>query len=223
MKTHSIVLPFVFVVAAFVASVLAYPHLPTSFATHWDLSGHPNGYSSRPVGAFLIPVVMLAIWSLLFLSARFRLDLFVRYEELTDAPVPRPVYGVIFSLVLALLLAMHVFSLATALSMVGSSASIVPVIVISIFAMLLGNYMPRVTRRNAFVGFRVPWAYASDEVWRRTQRAGGYGLVLCGLVGVCAAIVDSRLGFRVLGAVFILYLVAVSLYSYALAVRRPTS
>ena len=33
--------------AALVATVVAYPHLPSSVPTHWNIHGVPNGYSPK--------------------------------------------------------------------------------------------------------------------------------------------------------------------------------
>jgi uncharacterized membrane protein len=93
-------------------------------------------------------------------------------------------------------------------------------VILSIASMLIGNYMPRVTRRNAFIGFRVPWAYASEEVWRRTQRAGGYGLVTAGLVGLVGAFVLPGTPLRPFGVATALQIATVLLYSYATAHSR---
>jgi uncharacterized membrane protein len=82
---------------------------------------------------------------------------------------------------------------------------------------VIGNYMPRVTRRNAFVGFRVPWAYASEEVWRRTQRAGGYGMVAGGMIGLVGAFALPSAPLKPFIVATIAQIVVVMIYSYRIA------
>ena len=51
---------------------------------------------------------------------------------------------------------------------------------------VVGNYLGKV-RRNFFVGIRTPWTLASDEVWARTHRVGGWLFVLAGIAIVASA------------------------------------
>ena len=66
--------------AALAATVVAYPHLPASVPTHWDIHGMPNGYSPKwPL--YFIPVFMAAVivatWKLPWLSPKhFEVDSF---------------------------------------------------------------------------------------------------------------------------------------------------
>jgi uncharacterized membrane protein len=57
-------------VAAFTISAVVYPRLPATIPTHWDFSGHPNGWSSRFWGAWLIPIFLLGMWALVRILPR---------------------------------------------------------------------------------------------------------------------------------------------------------
>ena len=50
-----------------------------------------------------------------------------------------------------------------------------------IMFILLGNYMPRI-RPNYTFGIRTPWTPASETVWKKTHRVGGYVFVLSGVI-----------------------------------------
>jgi|GEM_PF-2216895 len=182
MRDHSRFVAFILIAAAFAVSALAFPNLPLRVPTHWGLSGQADGFSGRLTGAFLMPAIMLTIWIVLIVIPRYDRALFIRYKDRgTDSSTAQPIYNVIIVAVLAMLLAIHVFAITSALGLVGASRQ--PVLIAAIASLgciVIGNYMPRVTRRNAFVGFRVPWAYASEEVWRRTQRARGLWNGNCG-------------------------------------------
>lgn len=47
---------------------------------------------------------------------------------------------------------------------------------VGLLLILLGNVMPK-ARRNALFGLRTRWSMADDEVWRRSQRFGGFSAV----------------------------------------------
>jgi uncharacterized membrane protein len=193
--------------------------MPNRVATHWDLAGHANGFSSPTVAALIVPLVMLGVWLLLVVAPRYDRRLFISYSQRdSNSSTVRPIYGIIAVIVLALMLAIHVFMLTASMGMIGSDRlPLVMAVIASVGSIVLGNYMPRVTQRNAFIGFRVPWAYASEEVWRRTQRAGGYGLVIGGTIGLVGAVADSSAPIRPFFVAMLVQVVAVMIYSYRLA------
>ena len=222
MRDHTRVVSIVLVVAAFAISAFAYPHLPPRVATHWGFSGQPNGFSNRLTGALIMPVVMLVTWLLLILLPRYDGSIFIRYSDRdSDSSTARPVYGTIVVAVLALSLAIHIFTISAALGYIGTSRQpMLMAVILSASCIAIGNYMPRVTQRNAFIGFRVPWAYASDEVWRRTQRAGGYGMVAAGAIGLVGAFALPSTPLLAFGVATVAQIVIVVVYSYRLAHSR---
>ncbi len=67
--------------AALVATMAAYPHLPNTIATHWNMQNQPNGYSPKwslfLLGPGLMAAMMLLMYFLPWLSPRnFELDSF---------------------------------------------------------------------------------------------------------------------------------------------------
>jgi uncharacterized membrane protein len=225
MRDHSRFVAFILIAAAFAVSALAFPTLPLRAPTHWGLSGQADGFSGRLTGAFLMPAIMLTILIVLIVIPRYDRALFIRYKDRgTDSSTAQPIYNVIIVAVLAMLLAIHVFAITSALGLVGASRQ--PVLIAAIASLgciVIGNYMPRVTRRNAFVGFRVPWAYASEEVWRRTQRAGGYGMVTAGIIGLVGAFALPSAPLKPFIIAMIAQIGVVMVYSYRIAHARDVA
>lgn len=52
-------------------------------------------------------------------------------------------------------------------------------LVLGVLLIILGNVMPK-ARKNALFGVRTSWSMSSDEVWRKSQRFGGFTSVLAG-------------------------------------------
>ena len=46
---------------------------------------------------------------------------------------------------------------------------------------VLGNFLPK-ARRNSLIGLRTKWSLANDRVWQKSQRFGGFALVIAGLL-----------------------------------------
>jgi uncharacterized membrane protein len=161
------------VIMAFAAALWFYPQLPNPMPSHWDAAGHINGYLPRTWGAFLLPLTMLVTWILFTVLPRispkgFRLDSFL------------PVYGIVNLAALGTLLLMTFVVLFAARGAHVPMQRIAPLLA-GILMMVIGNYLGKF-RKNFFAGIRTPWTFASDEVWTRTHRLGGWFFVAGGLV-----------------------------------------
>ena len=78
-----------------------------------------------------------------------------------------------------------------AAALLAASGRHVPLLVVAQLLMgglfiVLGNYSGKV-RRNYFIGIRTPWTLASEEVWSRTHRFGGWVFVIAGIALVALA------------------------------------
>lgn len=225
MRNRRQFVPLMLVLAALAVSAVAFPHLPASVPTHWGVSGKPDQFDNRLEGALKLPLVMLFIWSVFGLIPRYDRLLFIKYRVRdSDSSTVHPVYDVIVAVMLSLLLAIHVIAISSAVGLVGVTQEPIWIaLVTSVGAIATGNYLPRVTRRNAFIGVRFPWAYASEEVWRRTQRAGGYGMVAAGIAGLVGAIAVPSSPIKPLFVAMVAQAIIVMIYSYYLAHSRTVS
>lgn len=151
------------VVLMLAVSVAVYPWLPDSVPIHFDLRGTPDGFASRAVGAFLLPLVSVALLALLRL---------------------RNAAALVTTMVLWFFTGMHVLVLRAALSGEGLGGAIW--VLCGAFFVAFGLVLPRV-RRNRWVGVRTPWAMRSPEIWARTQRIGGQAMLVCGVLVLLTA------------------------------------
>src|SRR6185437_9837627 len=219
MRDRKRFVPLMLVAAAFLLSAVSYQHLPANVPTHWGISGRPDQFGSRLQTALLLPLIMLFIGVVFSYVPNYDRLLFIKYEPRdSDSSTVRPEYDRLITILLAFLLAMHTFAIASGLGLVAATHEPLLLAVVLSFGMIaIGNYMPRVTRRNAFIGVRLPWAYASEEVWRRTQRAGGYGLVAAGVIGLAGAFAVPSAPVKPLFAALVAETIVVMVYSYSLA------
>ena len=61
---------------------------------------------------------------------------------------------------------------------------------VGLLLMVIGNLMPRM-RPNWFMGIRTPWTLASESVWRKTHRLGGYCFMAMGVLMVAIGFVAT--------------------------------
>jgi uncharacterized membrane protein len=166
---------FGLVVAALAAavSVWAYSHLPETVATHWNLQGTPDGYSSRLWAVAVMPLVTLGLTGLFNVLPKVdpRRE---NYAKFLDS------YWLIANAILVFTSLAHVLILANGLGYTVQVDRLLPVGVGLLFA-FLGNYLTRV-EPNWFIGVRTPWTLSSDTVWRKVHRTAGWLFVIGGLV-----------------------------------------
>jgi uncharacterized membrane protein len=198
-------IPLLIVAAAFIASAVVYPRLPESMPTHFDMSGQPNGWSSRLFGAWLLPLFLLGMWAL------------VRVLPAIDprggnyAKFGGAFEGIIVSIML-FMLGMHIVVLRASLGHPVAMQHVLPVGVGVLF-IVIGNLLPR-ARPNWFVGIRTPWTLSSDRVWEKTHRLGGRVFVAGGVIITVAAFASAKWAQVVLVTVTILCAATVMIYSY---------
>jgi uncharacterized membrane protein len=202
------VLGLLFVVAGFAVVLPAYAGLPDPMPSHWNAAGQVNGWLPKFWGAFLIPIMMAALW-LIFLvlpkiSPRgFEMEPFLR------------AWGVMKVTVLGLMLTLDVLILRAATHS-GELSQTAMFVGMGILFVVLGNLLGKVTR-NFFVGIRTPWTLASEEVWNRTHRLAGKLIVVAGLVVVANALVGFKI-WVLIAAIGLATLIPV-VYSYVLYKR----
>lgn len=199
-------LPILALIAAFGATLVLYGRLPDPMPIHWGLSGEPDNFATKPVGAFLMPVLALLVYGFFFLipvidPRRENIEQFREtFRFLRSALV---LFFSYFQLVILQAVVSGGQRLDTSLLVGG----------IGVFMIVIGNVMPRV-RSNWFLGVRTPWTLESERVWRRTHRLVGRVAVLGGLIVIVTSLM--RPGWQIAAVVGVA--VAISLvgfvYSY---------
>jgi len=204
-KRFSDVLGLLLVATGFAIVAVRYPSLPDPMPSHWNIDGQVDGWMPKFWGAFLIPIVMTAIWLIFLVLPRisprgFEMEPFLR------------AWGILKVTILALMLFIGVLVLRAAANGTELSPSAM-FAAIGILFVVIGNLLGKVTR-NFFVGVRTPWTLASEEVWNRTHRLAAKLFVLAGLVVASGAFLGLRL-WPIVVAIGLAALIPVA-YSYVL-------
>jgi uncharacterized membrane protein len=198
-------IPLLIVVAAFIASAVVFPKLPETMPTHFDMSGQPNGWSSRLVGAWVVPLFLVFMWGLV------RVLPAIDPRGSNYAKFGGAFEGIIISVML-FMFGMHIIILRAALGYPVAIERVVPVGV-GVLLIVIGNLLPR-ARPNWFVGIRTPWTLSSDRVWEKTHRVGGQVFVAGGILIVFAGFAVQQWAHVVLITVVLVCTATVLIYSY---------
>ena len=164
-------------------SLWAYPHLPAQVATHFNLQGEPNGWSSRLMAVALVPVI--GIFMAFMFTFLPRID-----PKKANYAKFGTTWWTVANAALILLALVHIAMLGKALGWAVDISRIVGLGVGGMF-ILIGNLMTRI-RPNWFMGIRTPWTLSSDTVWRKTHRFGGVAFVIAGVCIAATGLLGSR-------------------------------
>ncbi|MGH7460376.1 MAG: SdpI family protein [Longimicrobiales bacterium] len=165
--------PAIVIALAFVFSAVVYGRLPERVPVHWNLSGEVDRMGSRLEGAFLLPLLALALWGAMRVFPRID-PRKANYERF------RGTYDFLVNSLITMFVLFHVVVLGNALGWPLPLTRIVPAL-IGLFLIAIGNVLPR-ARSNWWIGVRTPWTLSSEHVWARTNRLAGYLLMGTGVV-----------------------------------------
>jgi uncharacterized membrane protein len=161
------------IVSLLALAAYLYPSLPDPLPTRWNTSGAVSGYAPKTWGIVMLvglPAVVFVVMKILpAISPRgFRMDAFQRVTDILTATLTWGLAGI------------------GAVALLAATGRPVPMqtavmLFAGVMCLVLGNYLGKV-RKNFFIGIRTPWTLASDEVWARTHRFGGWTFAVGGVV-----------------------------------------
>ena len=162
------------------AGILLWDQLPEKMAIHWDANGEANGWTSRPVAVFGLPLFLLAIH---FICA-WGTDLDKRNRNQNEKIKQITLW------------------IAPAVSLLGNSSTYAAAmgqemdivryatLFMGLVFLMIGNYMPK-CKQNYTIGIKLKWTLESEENWYATHRlagkiwmAGGLVILICGFFSI---------------------------------------
>jgi uncharacterized membrane protein len=167
-----------------IVGLLLWNQLPDQVPIHWNAAGEVDGWGSRAMVVFALPLFVLTIHWVCFL--------------ITCAdPKHKDVHGKVVHMVLwicpILSLVCHTFVYASALGYDLSIEIIMPLL-FGVLFMIIGNLMPK-CKRNYTIGIRLPWTLNDEENWNKTHRLTGKVWVAGGALIAATSIFGSFVVF----------------------------
>ena len=195
---------WIIIAGTLVSAIYFYSILPDQVATHWNAAGEVDGWGSKTMGAFIAPIIMIAMYVLfIFLP---RLD--PKKENYQNF---KGVYKGFQLLLIAFLAAMHFITNGVNLGYNLSIDKLMPILVGVLFiviAFFLKNIKP-----NWFIGIRTPWTLSNDQVWKKTHQFASKIFILIGILFILFSYLKVSLWPWLM--IFLLALIVlIFLYSY---------
>lgn len=203
MKNKIFYVSFIIAVITAVLNIFSYPYLPEKVPMHWGLNGEVNRYGSKMELIFIGILPLIIVLMQKFLP---RID-----PKKDSYKMHSNAYS---NISLIIVIFMSVLNVGIIISSTGHNIplnNVVPIL-IGLLLIGIGNYTAQL-RHNYFLGFRTPWALASEHVWRKTQRFGGYVFVVIGIIPLLSLIIGT-LAIKLFFVALIVGIAAIYLYSY---------
>ena len=195
---------FIIVLIQFIVAVYLYPSMPEVIAIHWNVHGEADGYGSKLVGLFLIPVIELVL-----------IPLFLVLPRIDPKASPDRLMGAYewFIMIFTLYMA-YVFSLSVAWNL-GYRFDLLRLLVPMLGMMFIGigEILGKV-EMNWFMGIRTPWTLSSQQVWDETHRLGGKLFKISGALAFLGVFFNGWIALLLAIAPVLLSGVYVTIYSY---------
>jgi len=201
----------VLVILQFLASVYLYPSMPDRMAIHWGMDGTANGYGSKLMGLFLIPVISAVFLPLLLLLPR--LDPSNGIDRFSDD------YNLFVLGALGYMAYINSLSLTWNLGWrFDFGRMLAPVMGVGFYG--LGVLMGK-ARLNWFMGIKTPWTLSSEVVWDKTHALGGRLFKVSGLIAFVGVFFRGWIALLLMIAPLMVASIYLIYYSYVEYQKEP--
>ncbi len=177
--------------------------MPERIATHWNVQGEPDGFSSRSFTVFVMPIILLILhWIALFFTAR----------DPKNKEQNSKVFQMVFWIVPMISLMVCSFSYVRALGN-DISMDMIGRILLAFMLIIFGNYMPK-CKKNHTIGIKVVWALRNEENWNKTHRFAGNIWFFGGIVLLATILIPIEQSMYIFLVLLLVIAFAPMIYSY---------
>ena len=169
---NKLILTTVICLLPILVGIVLWDRLPDVMATHFDMEGNPNGWSSKAFTGFGIPVFITAVHLICSL---------VTEKDPKRQKYPEKMMNLIYWIcpVVSWLCVCGTYGYELGLDQKKMLGFVY--LFLGLVFIVVGNYMPKV-KQNYFLGIKLPWTYASEDNWNKTHRMAGKLWVAGGIV-----------------------------------------
>ena len=206
---RTLILTSIVILLPILIGILLWNKLPDSMATHFNFDNAADGYREKWFAVIIEPFILLALHLIMAM---------IIAADPRKKNISSRVYGITIWIIPASSLALAVVIYPYNLG-IHFNISLFLGIFLGVIYIIVGNYLPK-TRQNYTIGFKLPWTYANEDNWNKTNRlAGVIDIVMGILIIINAAMGVLNIFYSFLAAVLIGTLIPLG-YSYFLHVKK---
>ncbi|MBE6671136.1 MAG: DUF1648 domain-containing protein [Ruminococcaceae bacterium] len=186
-----------------VAGVILWDRLPEIMTTHWGADGNADGFASKALAVFVMPLILLALhWICIFITVK----------DPKNKGQNNKVFGIVLWITPMISIFANTVVYAVSLGM-ELDLMTYTMLLMGLMFTVIGNYMPK-CKQNFTLGIKIKWTLENEENWNATHRFAGKVWFIGGvLLMICAFVQESLFMYLLVGAIFVLVLMP-TVYSY---------
>ena len=180
-KTYkkTIILTIILILLPMVVGVALWEKLPLQMVTHWGVNNEPNGWMSRPMAVFGLPLICAVLQVLCVIAT----EKDKRKENLHRKSVAMVLWIIpVVCWVCSAVTYGYVFYEKI-------NVGLICCLLVGLLFIALGNQLPRQMQNHMF-GIRTSLTLSDEDVWRASHRFGGWVMTLGGVVIVVCALLQ---------------------------------
>ena len=194
----------VIILLPILGGVLLWDKLPEQVPFHWGINGEVDGWASKPVAVFLMPLMLLAVQWLCVAATTL--------EPKGKESTATKMMGVVLWIIPLLNILLNVMVYLAAFGREVDAAVVLP-LVFGVLFVVMGNYLPK-CKQSYTMGIKLPWTLNDEANWNATHRLAGKLWVVGGLLTMPCALLPSVAAFVTMMVVLLLMCVIPTVYSY---------
>ena len=195
----AILLPILF-------GVFFWNQLPDRMATHWGVSGEPDGYSSKAFAVFGLPLIVLGLHWICVLGTA---------ADPKKSNHSEKILKMVFWICPVVSLLCSILTYAYSLG-IEVNVGFWVLLFMGIVFMIVGNYLPK-CKQSYTIGIKLPWTLHDPENWNKTHRLGGFLWTVGGaVIALTSPLANPWIVFPI---IFVMVLVP-TVYSWRYAVKK---
>jgi len=167
------------VLASFALGFYFYPFMPDQMASHWNINGEVDGYMSKTMGLFFMPILLVIINLLFFFIPKIDPE----KKKIEEFKKHFDDFIIVFNFFM-----LYVYALTIAWNTgksFGMTQAIMPAFAFLFYfvGVLVGK-----TKRNYTIGIRMPWTLATDDIGEKTSKKGECAFKVVAIFALLGAI-----------------------------------
>ncbi len=196
----------ILIVLPIFVGLLLWNKLPDQVPYHWGINGEVDGWASKPVAVFVLPVILLVMQWVCILAT----GLDPKAKNVTTTKM----MGIVLWIIPVLNLFLHVMVWLAAFGREVNMETVMPLFMGTLFV-VIGNYLPK-CKQSYTMGIKLPWTLNDEENWNKTHRLAGKLWVAGGLLSMLCALLPGVASFIVMMSILLVMCVIPTVYSYRL-------
>ncbi len=204
--TISYCLIFLMLIISITTSLLVFNLVPDTIPSHWNTEGKVDGYSSKELGLFLMPLITILIIIIILIIPKIdpKKKNIKKFQFYFD----------IFVVTLTgFLLYLHLLTIFYALELIENM--ILMLLPAFAFLFFVIGIMVEKSKQNYSIGLRTPWTLANEKVWEKTHEKTGKWIKLASAIILIGIFFQGLEIFFILTPIIIVFIIS-TIYSYYL-------